>query len=217
METIGLVSHVVLWMLVLVLAFLLLGALRGFGILSWKLEELEATTPNRVGRGGLKAGKSAPDFTLTNVEGRDVSLRDFAGRPVLLVFVQVGCGPCHAIAPELNKLARKGGLQLLIVIHGEPEAAREWARDVKAEFPVLIQERWNVSKQYEAYATPFAFLIDAGGIVRSSGIAGSRQHLGYVISGAGKRAEPDHVEPQQSEAKKVDLDGPITAKEVSHV
>jgi methylamine dehydrogenase accessory protein MauD len=216
METLLLVSYAALWLLVLALAFLLLGALRAYGILNWKLEELEATTPNRVGRGGLKPGKMAPDFTLTSVEGRESSLRDFAGRPVLLVFVQAGCGPCHAIAPELNKLARKAGPQVLVINHAEPDAAREWARDVKAEFPVLIQEKWNVSKQYEAYATPFAFLIDAGGIVRSSGIAGSRQHLGYVLTGAGKRGEPDHVDPPQSETRN-EVDGSITTKEVSHV
>jgi hypothetical protein len=53
--------------------------------------------------------------------------------------------------------------------------------------------------------------------VRSNGIAGSRQHLGNILSGAGKRAEPDHVEPQQSEAKSVSVDSPFATKEVSPV
>src|SRR5262245_38789840 len=103
METFSLVSHIVLWVLVLFLGFLLLGALRAYGVLRWKLEQLEATTPNRVGRAGLKPGKRAPEFTLPSVSGGEVSLVDFAGKPLLLVFVQAGCGPCHAIAPELNR------------------------------------------------------------------------------------------------------------------
>ena len=159
------VSNIVLWLTVLCLAFLLLGALRAHGVLGWKLEELEATTPNRVGRTGLKPGMPAPEFTLLKVGGGEAALKDFAGRPTLLVFVQAGCAPCHAIAPELNKLARKNDLQVVVVNNAEPDIARDWAEDVKAEFPGLIQERWRVSKSFEVYATPFAFLIDAGGVV----------------------------------------------------
>jgi methylamine dehydrogenase accessory protein MauD len=210
-------SNLVLWLLVLFLAFLLLGALRAHSVLRWQLEELEATTPNRVGRTGLKAGKPAPEFTLPKVGGGEASLRDFAGRPLLLVFVQAGCGPCHAIAPELNKLARQNALQVVVVNNAEPEIARKWADKVAAAFPVLIQEKWRVSKSFEVYATPFAFLIDAGGVVRSAGIAGSQQHLGYVLSGAGRRASDDHPEPGRTGAGSVKSDDPVQAKEVSHV
>jgi hypothetical protein len=51
-----LVSYVALWLVVLFLGFLLLGALRALGVLRWRLEQLEATTPSRMGRGGLKPG-----------------------------------------------------------------------------------------------------------------------------------------------------------------
>lgn len=217
MLTVFVVSNILLWLLVVFLAFLLLGALRAHSVLCWKLEELEATTPNRVGRSGLKPGKPAPEFTLPKVGGGEGSLRDFAGRPVLLVFVQAGCGPCHAIAPELNKLARKNDLQVVVVNNAEPDIAREWAEDVKAEFPVLIQEKWRVSKSFEVYATPFAFLIDAGGVVRSAGIAGSQQHLGYVLSGAGRRAADDHAEPGRTGAASVKAEVPIPTKEMSDV
>ena len=217
METFLLVSYVALWLLVLTLGFLLLGALRAHGVLSWKLEELEATTPNRVGRTGLKPGKPAPEFTLPKVGGGEASLRDFAGRPVLLVFVQAGCGPCHAIVPDLNKLARKNELQVVVINNAEPDIAREWAEDVKAEFPVLVQEKWRVSKSFEVYATPFAFLIDAGGVVRSGGIAGSQQHLGYVLSGAGRRAADDHAEPVRTGSTSVKAEDPIPTKEMSDV
>jgi methylamine dehydrogenase accessory protein MauD len=217
METFLLVSSVALWLLVLTLAFLLLGALRAHGVLSWKLEELEATTPNRVGRTGLKPGQPAPDFILPKVGGGEACLRDFAGRPVLLVFVQAGCGPCHAIVPDLNKLARQNALRVVVVNNAEPAIAREWAEDVKAEFPVLVQEKWRVSKSFEVYATPFAFLIDAGGVVRSAGICGSPQHLGYVLSGAGRRAAGDHAEPERAGSVGVKAEDPIPSKEVSGV
>jgi hypothetical protein len=59
-----LLSYVILWLALLFLGFLLLGALRALALLRWRLEQLEAITPTRIGRGGLKPGKKAPDFTL---------------------------------------------------------------------------------------------------------------------------------------------------------
>jgi len=216
MNALLLISCGLLWVAVLFLGFLLLGTLRAVGLLRWQLEQLEATTPNRAGRGGLKPGQPAPDFTLPSAAGGEVSLREFAGRPVLLVFVQAGCGPCRAIAPELNRLARGGELRVVAVSNADPAAAREWAREVGAEFPVLVQERWRVSKRYEVYATPFAFLIGAGGVVRSAGIAGSREHLGYVLAGAGNTPGQDHAEPEQAGAARK-AEGSIPAREVSGV
>ena len=84
-------GFVILWAVVLFLGFLLLGTLRSLGLLRWRLEQLEATTPRLPGRDGLKPGKKAPDFTLPSTDGREVSLHDFAGRKVLLVFTQSGC------------------------------------------------------------------------------------------------------------------------------
>jgi methylamine dehydrogenase accessory protein MauD len=204
MSTALLIAIIVLLVAVLGLAFLVLGALRALGLVNWRLDQLEMTRPSRLGRDGLKPGKKAPDFTLSSVDGDEVSLRDFAGRKLLLVFTQSGCGPCHEIAPELNRLHDKGEHQVLVVNNGDPESTREWAAETKARFPVLAQEKFSVSKRYEAFATPFAFLIDEQGIVRSKGIVGSRQYLGYVLSGVGQHrkhddAESDGDEPQRGE------------------
>jgi methylamine dehydrogenase accessory protein MauD len=195
------VSQVLLWVFVLALGFLLLGALRALGVTRWRLEQLEATTPSRLGRNGLKPGKKAPDFTLPSVAGTEVSLSDFAGRPVLLVFVQPGCGPCREITPELNRLQGKGEVQVLVVSNGDGEANREWAGEVRANFPVLAQGRLSLSRRYEAFATPFAFLIDGEGVIRSAGIVNSRQHIGFVLAGRGNagKAEPIATGPTGAE------------------
>ena len=197
-----LVSYAALWLVVLFLAFLLLGALRALGLLRWRLEQLEATTPSRIGRGGLKPGKTAPDFTLPSAAGGEVSLHDFAGRRVFLVFTQSGCKPCHRVIPELNRLQRGGEVQVLVVNNGEPEATRQWAAEARASFPVLAQQQFSVSKRYEMYATPFAFLIDERGVIASKGIINNGQHIGFVLSGAGNAAKggPAEAEPATAEA-----------------
>src|SRR5262245_62908445 len=161
----GLASHALLWVAVLALGFLLLGTLRLLELLRWRLEQLEATTPSRLGRSGLKPGKKAPDFTLTSVAGAEVTLSRFAGRKVLLVFVQPGCGPCRLITPELNRLQGKGEVQVVVVSNGDSEANKKWAGEVQARFPVVTQERLSLSRRYEAFATPFAFLVDERGVI----------------------------------------------------
>lgn len=226
MTTTLLITNIVLLVAVLGLAFLVLGALRALGLVNWRLDQLEMTRPTRLGREGLKPGKKAPDFTLTGVDGEEVSLRDFSGRKVLLVFTQSGCGPCHAIAPELNRLQEKGECQVLVVNNGDAESTREWALETKARFTILGQEKFSVSKRYEAFATPFAFLIDEQGIVRSKGIAGSRQYLSYVLSGAGQQKKHDDAEGEGGEAQHHELErsGPesghsessLTSREVIH-
>jgi methylamine dehydrogenase accessory protein MauD len=193
MSILWIVSTVILWIIVLFLSFLLFGTLRALGLLSWRLEQLEATTPKRLGRDGLKPGRKAPDFTLPRVtsppspnqrggSGGEFSLHDFAGRRVLLVFTQSGCSPCKAIVPELNRLER-GDTQVLVINNGDPEATRKWSAEVSARFPVLAQTQFSISKRYEVFATPFAFLIDEKGVVASKGIITNRQHIRYVLSG----------------------------------
>lgn len=195
-----LVSYIALWLVVLFLGFLLLGALRALGLLRWRLEQLEATTPTRVGRGGLKPGKQAPDFTLPSVVGGEVSLHDFAGRRVFLVFTQSGCKPCHRVVPELNRLQRGGEVQVLVVNNGDLEATCQWAGEAGACFPVLAQQQFSVSKRYEMYATPFAFLIDERGVIASKGIINNGQHIGFVLSGAGDAAKDGQAEAEPAEA-----------------
>jgi methylamine dehydrogenase accessory protein MauD len=183
------ISSIVLWLFVLGLGFLLMGTLRTLGLLQWKIDQLEATRPPRGNRSGLKPGAKAPAFTLPDVEGEEVSLADLDGRRRLLVFVQSGCGPCHDIVPELNRLQHSGQLQVLVINSAEPHEAREWVQETDADFPMLIQDRYEVSKKYEVFATPFAFLINERGTIAATGIVSSKQYLGYLLDAAETHSE----------------------------
>ena len=218
MNNVLLLSIGVLSVVVLLLAFLVLGALRALGLLSWRVEQIEVTSPRRIGRDGLLVGRKAPDFTLPSAAraGGEVSLHDFAGRDVLLVFTQSGCGPCHAIMPELNRVQRRGEHQVVVVNNGKADEGRELAAEVKAEFPVLVQEHFDLSKRYEVYATPFAFVIDPHGSITSKGLVGSRQHLGFVLSGAGNRAKKHDPADQRDSAVEHEPADSLSPKEVSH-
>jgi peroxiredoxin len=170
---------------------LLLGALRALALIRWRLEQLEATTSHRTGRSGLRRGTKASDFTLPSATDGAVALRDFAGRRVLLAFTQNGCAPCHQVLPELDRVERDG-LCVLVANNGDPESTRQSAAETGARVPILIQERFELSRRYEVFATPFAFLIDEGGVIASKGIINNRQHIEFVLSGASGKEASHH-------------------------
>lgn len=119
---------------------------------------------SRIERDGIKPGTRAPGFSLPNVLEGTISLEDYRGRPVLLVFSDPQCGPCEALAPSLVRLASEhSGLQVLMVSRGDVEANRAKARSFP--FPVALQDGWQLSREYGIFATPVAFLIDESGIV----------------------------------------------------
>jgi hypothetical protein len=80
-------------------------------------------------------------------------------------------------------------------------ATRQWAAEARASFPVLVQEHFSVSKRYEMYATPFAFLLDERGVIASKGIINSGEHIGFVLSGAGNAAKDGQAEAEPATAE----------------
>jgi len=123
---------------------------------------------SRIERNGLRAGTPAPAFRLPDLNGGTVALEDYRGRRVLLVFTDPHCGPCDQLAPHLVRLHREhrdDGLALILIGRGDPEENRRKAEGFGFEFPVALQKRWELSKEYGIFATPVAFLIDEGGVI----------------------------------------------------
>jgi peroxiredoxin len=75
----------------------------GHGALGGKRSVVES----KLNRAGLPVGTAAPDFRLPLLQGGELSLSDYRGRKVLLVFSDPNCGPCDQLAPQLEQLARR--------------------------------------------------------------------------------------------------------------
>jgi peroxiredoxin len=118
---------------------------------------------SRLERDGLPQGSAAPEFELESLDGETLSLRDYRGRSVLLVFSDPDCGPCNALLPDLAGL--QDDVEIVMVSRGDPEENRTKAARHGLDFPVAVQRGWTVSKQYGIFATPVAFLIDEGGVI----------------------------------------------------
>ena len=129
---------------------------------------------SRLNREGLPAGTAAPDFELPDLQGRTWSLKDFRGHKVLLVFSDPQCGPCQALAPDLEQLhGRANGLQIVMISRGDLEANRAKAREHRLSFPVLLQRHWEISSAYGMFATPIAYLIDEHGVTAQDAAIGA--------------------------------------------
>jgi len=121
---------------------------------------------SRILRTGLPRGAQAPDFTLPRVDGGSLSLGEYQGRSVLVVFSDANCGPCNALAPKLEALHREGRDPVIIVVsRGGIEENRRKSTKLGLTLPVVVQRQWEVSRTYGMFATPVAFLIDERGMI----------------------------------------------------
>jgi hypothetical protein len=91
----------------------------------------------------------------------------------------------------------------VVVQNSAVEAVQKWADEHRPRFPVAVQDRLSLSKRYEVFATPFAFLIDVRGVITSRGIAGSKQYLGYILTRAGSKHDAALEEDPASGAESV--------------
>ncbi len=140
---------------------------------------------SKINRSGLKAGTPAPDFRVPRADGGELTLGEYRGRRVLLVFSDPKCGPCNALAHRLTEAARKRpDVHVLLVNRGDAAANRAKAAEHGVSFPIGLQEKWEVSRLYEIYATPVAFLIDEEGVV-AAGVATGLEPILALLSGEG--------------------------------
>ena len=124
---------------------------------------------SRINRNGLTPGTFAPPFTLPRLGGGELSLEDYKGGRVLLVFSDPDCGPCDVLAPRLERLANEApDLSVLMVSRGDPERNRAKVAAHGITFPVVLQEQWQLSRQYAKFATPIAYLIDTEGRIAAN-------------------------------------------------
>jgi peroxiredoxin len=121
-------------------------------------------TESKINREGLPAGALAPVFRLPRLGGGELSLEEYQGQEVLLVFSDPHCGPCEALAPQLEAQYRQHPeARILMVSRGEEAENCEKAAEYGLSFPIALQKKWEVSRLYESYATPVGFLIGTDG------------------------------------------------------
>lgn len=148
--------------------------MKGFKVLSLALL-MGLFAANSLATSGL-AGQPAPDFALKSAQGSNLRLSEYRGEVVLINFWATWCGPCRQEMPLLDDLYRRYervGFRLLGVnIDDDSSRAMQMVQDLGVSFPVLFDEKKEVSRLYQVEAMPVTVLVDREGTVR-------HVHLGY--------------------------------------
>ncbi len=116
----------------------------------------------------LAVGSPAPEWTLKDGAGKDVSLKDLRGKVVLLDFWATWCGPCRMAMPALQRLHEKYKDKPLVVY-----GINCWEKDPKAD-PVAFMQKAGftypqllrgdpVARDYKVTGVPTLYLIDPEG------------------------------------------------------
>jgi peroxiredoxin len=112
----------------------------------------------------------APSLTLTDINGKTVSLADYRGQWVLVNHWAIWCPPCKAEMPELNAYyqAHKDEDFVLIGISaGDAKAdVVEFTSSSAIQFPMWLDPKQTALSAFRTDYLPSSFVIDPEGMVR---------------------------------------------------
>ncbi|ANI88748.1 hypothetical protein A9P82_05280 [Arachidicoccus ginsenosidimutans] len=121
------------------------------------------------------AGKPAPDFTQTDMNGNSVTLSSFKGKTVLINFWASWCGPCRALDADLVKLYntyKDNNFTIINVSLDKPGEKDIWLKAIQEDglsiFPQVTDLRfWNnaVARLYGIVSAPQNILVNADGVI----------------------------------------------------
>ncbi|MFB0553912.1 MAG: peroxiredoxin family protein [Phycisphaerae bacterium] len=114
-------------------------------------------------------GKPAPDFALTDLDGKEHKLSDYKGKKVLLVFWATWCPPCRKEIPdliELRKTVSEDNLAMLAISNEKPDLVKSFVTQAKINYTVLLDPSTLPGPYNTINAIPSSFFIDPEGKIK---------------------------------------------------
>ena len=174
-STIGWISYIVLWIVVIVQCFLTLSLARLVGQLSRRFPPSGAMTTDP----GPELGEVLADWEGTRLDGQRVHFTFPRSRGLFFFYVAPSCSVCDALLPagksffrEISKVADT----VLVMVHGSQQLQQAYVRKHGLENYRLIQEE-DLPESWTVGGAPFGVWLDRNGEVRAKGLLDRREHL----------------------------------------
>jgi peroxiredoxin len=140
-------------------------------VTGWLL--LGGCSSSRRGPGdAAEVGKSAPQFSVAGIDGKELSLKDYSGKVLVINFWATWCAPCREEIPHFTKLYsgyKSKGVEFLGISmdDGELKDVRELVKDFgrkqRVEYPLAVGNP-DVANAFGGVASlPTTFVVDRGG------------------------------------------------------
>jgi peroxiredoxin len=112
----------------------------------------------------------APDFTLKSRSGENMKLSEFRGDVVMINFWASWCAPCRKEMPLLEDMYKKyndlGFVLLGVNVEEDSSNANDLLREIPVSFPILFDDKNEISKLYKVVAMPSTIMVDRDGKMR---------------------------------------------------
>ena len=122
----------------------------------------------------LARARMAPAFTVTALNGQEVSLDGLAGKVVLIDFWATWCGPCREALPHIREIAQRfQGEPLVVLSISVDKDEAKWKEFVAKNKMTWLQYRdgsGDVARLFAVEAIPHTFTIDAEGVLQDEHI-----------------------------------------------
>ncbi|MBQ9234420.1 MAG: redoxin domain-containing protein [Lachnospiraceae bacterium] len=118
--------------------------------------------------------ETAPDFKFLNMDGEEVHLSDYFGKPIVLNFWATWCGPCQMEMPYFDTAYKQYGNDINFLIVDLTDGSRDTVESAKSfvnekgfSFPIGFDTEYNGAYTYGVSSIPMTLFIDKDGVIQA--------------------------------------------------
>ncbi|MDQ2180709.1 TlpA disulfide reductase family protein [Marinifilum sp. D714] len=134
----------------------------------------------------LKNGDKVPEFTVTTLDGKEVSIKDLKGKVILINFFATWCGPCMKELPEVQKqlwpkFKDENFAMVSIGREHTKDELTKWNQKKGFTFPIAPDPKREVYSKFASQYIPRNFIVDKTGKIIWQGVGFDQKELEQMI------------------------------------